>query len=411
MSDEEFKKQDLIIVQDPEKVEARDPREMWHVKNAAGLTEEDRGVDRSVQLNTTVIASAKKVLSQLKPSEPSSSTCTSQTSKTAQEASTAYTRNKATGISTGLTAASFTSSSLTPRTSITRVELDNEELMFSHIKSLPPSHSKAYIRLTTNFGPLNLELDCDRAPKTCYNFLSLSKTGYYNDTIFHRNIPGFMIQGGDPTGTGRGGSSIWGTEFRDEHSEPGAYKHSERGVLSMANKGASTNTSQFFITYRSLPHLDGKHTVFGRLVDRGRDKTLEVLETIPSEEVTDRPIKKIKILDVLVTQDPFEKYQLNKSNTNVVDPNDPKHIKKMEKKKRRKQDRTTWLGTELPQPKEAIEKKQADLLKSSETIGKYMNPAMGKNKTESTGADAIQSNDTKKRKRGGRGGFGDFSGW
>jgi peptidyl-prolyl cis-trans isomerase-like protein 2 len=108
--------------------------------------------------------------------------------------------------------------------------------------------SKAYATIMTNFGGLNLELHGDRAPKTVYNFVQLAKQGYYDDTIFHRLIPGFMVrpsflvqalsneadtqvQGGDPTGTGRGGKSYWGEPFRDELAEKGAYKHDGRGVL------------------------------------------------------------------------------------------------------------------------------------------------------------------------------------
>ena len=97
---------------------------------------------------------------------------------------------------------------------------------------------------------MNLELHVDAAPKTCYNFLTLCKQGKYNGTIFHRNIKGFMIQGGDSTGTGSGGQSIWGKNFEDE-IEKGSYKHSSRGTLSMANKGPGTNGSQFFVTYVS----------------------------------------------------------------------------------------------------------------------------------------------------------------
>ena len=96
--------------------------------------------------------------------------------------------------------------------------------------------------------------------------LQLAREGKYQDTIFHRLIPGFMLQGGDPTGTGKGGSSFWGTPFDDEYQLRHAAKHTERGTLSMANSGPATNGSQFFLTFRATPHLDGKHTVFGRLV-------------------------------------------------------------------------------------------------------------------------------------------------
>ena len=105
--------------------------------------------------------------------------------------------------------------------------------------------SKAYATVLTNYGGLNIELHGDRAPKTVYNFVQLAKQGYYDNVKFHRLIPGFMvsfpvswstkakiqIQGGDPTGTGRGGKSFWGDPFRDEHGEKGAYKHDARGVL------------------------------------------------------------------------------------------------------------------------------------------------------------------------------------
>ncbi|KAJ0770024.1 putative peptidylprolyl isomerase [Helianthus annuus] len=96
------------------------------------------------------------------------------------------------------------------------------------------------------------------------NFLALCASGYYDGTIFHRNIKGFMIQGGDPTGTGKGGTSIWGKKFNDEIRE--SLKHNARGVLSMANSGPNTNGSQFFITYAKQPHLNGLYTIFGKVI-------------------------------------------------------------------------------------------------------------------------------------------------
>lgn len=95
------------------------------------------------------------------------------------------------------------------------------------------------------------------------NFLALCASSYYDSTTFHRNIAGFMLQGGDPTGKGKGGQSIWGADFEDE-IRPGL-RHSARGTVSMANRGPGTNGSQFFITYAAAPHLDGKNTVFGKV--------------------------------------------------------------------------------------------------------------------------------------------------
>ncbi|KIR24784.1 peptidyl-prolyl cis-trans isomerase-like 2 [Cryptococcus deuterogattii LA55] len=156
--------------------------------------------------------------------------------------------------------------------------------------------SKAYATITTNLGPLNVELHGDRAPKTVYNFVQLAKAGKYDNVIFHRLIPGFMVQGGDPTGTGRGGESYWGEPFRDEYSEKGAYKHDSRG--SMANSGPRTNGSQFFFTFRATPHLDGKHTVFGKLV--GGEETLDKIERVNVRPGGDRPVRDIVILGVTV---------------------------------------------------------------------------------------------------------------
>ncbi|CDS00091.1 hypothetical protein [Sporisorium scitamineum] len=422
VTDQAFTKADIITVQDPNHPESRNPSSMHHVKEGLKLTQADKGIDSSEQINLDATGSAQKLLTKLRGSAPSETQGTSTSTRASRpsppaaptnaskEPTSAYTRNKASGSSTGMAAASFTSSSLTPRTAIERVVLDDEEVMFNHVKTR--LREKGYVRLSTNFGPLNLELHCDKAPKTCYNFLQLCKQGKYDDTIFHRNIRGFMIQGGDPTGTGRGGSSIWGHEFRDEYNEPGAFKHDSRGVLSMANKGSGTNGSQFFITYRAVPHLDGKHTVFGRLVDGEKDKTLMALEQVPSEEGTDRPLRKIKILDVLVTADPFEKYQLRqKQSAKANDPNDPDYIRRMEKRKRREADRTTWLGTELPtRAADGSDKKakEAGLLAGSSTIGKYLNTNAGTKTALSNRGSGDQSNGKKRKTAGG---FGDFSGW
>jgi len=115
----------------------------------------------------------------------------------------------------------------------------------------------------TNKGTIELELYPQYAPKTVNNFVFLARQGYYDGTTFHRVINGFMAQGGDPTGTGRGGP---GYQFPDE---PGALalRHDSPGILSMANAGANTNGSQFFITHGPTPHLDGKHAVFGKVAD------------------------------------------------------------------------------------------------------------------------------------------------
>jgi peptidyl-prolyl cis-trans isomerase-like 1 len=127
--------------------------------------------------------------------------------------------------------------------------------------------------------------------QTCQNFAGLADAGKYNNVIFHRIIPGFMLQGGDPTGTGRGGESIWGGKFEDEFDN--SLLHTGPGVLSMANSGPGTNGSQFFLTLAATPHLNGKHTVFGQVVEG-----MDVVERIAAVQTDsgDRPLQDVIIL-------------------------------------------------------------------------------------------------------------------
>jgi cyclophilin family peptidyl-prolyl cis-trans isomerase len=120
--------------------------------------------------------------------------------------------------------------------------------------------------IETDRGTITLDLLTDEAPLTVANFKNLADAGFYDGITFHRVLPDFMIQGGDPTGTGRGGP---GYKFKDEKSAL-KVKHSGPGTLSMANAGPNTNGSQFFITHKATPWLDGKHAVFGRVVE-GQD--------------------------------------------------------------------------------------------------------------------------------------------
>src|SRR3982751_349790 len=137
--------------------------------------------------------------------------------------------------------------------------------------------------METNHGTIELELFPDDAPKTVDNFKKLASDGFYDGVIFHRVIEGFMIQGGDPTGTGSGGP---GYQFDDEANDHPVV----RGALAMANAGPNTNGSQFFIvTADECPWLNGKHTVFGRVAD-GMD-TLDALDSVETDHA-DRPRKK-----------------------------------------------------------------------------------------------------------------------
>jgi cyclophilin family peptidyl-prolyl cis-trans isomerase len=148
---------------------------------------------------------------------------------------------------------------------------------------MPPSGaldtSKAYrARFKTERGEIVTELYAAQVPLTVENFVNLARAGFYDGTTFHRVIPGFMAQGGDPTGTGRGGP---GYQFGDEFSPD--LRHDGPGVLSMANAGPGTNGSQFFLTFDATPHLDDRHSVFGRVVE-GMDVLKSLRERDPSRD-------------------------------------------------------------------------------------------------------------------------------
>jgi len=145
--------------------------------------------------------------------------------------------------------------------------------------------------LETNQGNIEIKLHPEIAPKTCENFIGLVEKGYYDGIIFHRVIKSFMIQGGDPTGTGRGGESLWGKPFEDECSQ--AMTFDKKGILAMANAGPGTNGSQFFITTIPTPWLNMHHTIFGEVVD-GYD-VVEKIENV-AVGAGDKPLEEQKII-------------------------------------------------------------------------------------------------------------------
>ena len=166
-----------------------------------------------------------------------------------------------------------------------------------------------YATLKTSMGDIVIQLFEDKAPKTVANFIELAtgvkewtdpktkekvKRPLYNGTIFHRVIPGFMIQGGDPRGNGTGGP---GYRFEDEFHPD--LRHNKAGILSMANAGPNTNGSQFFITHQATPQLDGRHSVFGEVV-KGQEIVVAIAN-VPRDP-RDRPIKDVVIKEVVITR-------------------------------------------------------------------------------------------------------------
>jgi peptidylprolyl isomerase len=149
----------------------------------------------------------------------------------------------------------------------------------------------------TTQGRIEFKLFPNIAPKACENFAGLAKKGYYDGIIFHRVIPNFMVQCGDPTGTGRGGKSLWGTQFEDECTPD--VRFDKVGILAMANAGPGTNGSQFFITTAKTPWLNMRHTIFGE-VTAGYD-VVQKIEGVATDG-NDRPVETQKIIKATVVE-------------------------------------------------------------------------------------------------------------
>ncbi|KAI3468099.1 hypothetical protein Pfo_024762 [Paulownia fortunei] len=166
----------------------------------------------------------------------------------------------------------------------------------------PPTKGK--VILTTSYGPLDIELWPKEAPKAVRNFVQLCLEGYYNDTVFHRVIKSFLVQGGDPTGTGEGGESIYGGVFPDEFHSRLRFKH--RGLVACAGAGTpNSNGSQFFVTLDSCDWLDKKHTIFGKVTGDSIFNLLQLGEVETDKD--DRPLDPLpKILSVEVLWNPFD---------------------------------------------------------------------------------------------------------
>ncbi|XP_022169625.1 peptidyl-prolyl cis-trans isomerase CWC27 homolog [Myzus persicae] len=163
----------------------------------------------------------------------------------------------------------------------------------------PPTSGKVVLK--TSFGDIEIELWSREAPKACRNFVQLCTDGYYDGVLFHRIVKGFIAQGGDPTGTGAGGESIYGHPFKDEiHSR---LRFNRRGLVAMANAGKDDNGSQFFFTLGSTPELQTKHTIFGKVAGDTIFNLTKLNETLVDTE--DKPVYDQKILKTIVLNSPF----------------------------------------------------------------------------------------------------------
>jgi len=404
VSDEDFTKKDLIVLQDPQNLESRDLNSFKYLKDGedSGIPKDEPAVNAAAMGNAAKILKAKEAVAKAR-AERAAGTLTTQpkngaaakpvSKASSSKASTPYNATKHT---TGLAAASFTSTGVTPHTSGTLALMSDEEYLLKRGRI----KQRGYVRVETSLGELTLELYPEYAPKAVWNFIRLAQKGYYDGIKFHRNIRSFMIQGGDPTGTGRGGSSIWGKNFDDEVLSP--LKHDSRGILSMANKGKNTNSSQFFITYRKVPHLDGKHTIFGKAVES--DATLNALEAAEVGE-DDRPVEDIMLEKVVVYVDPFEEFQKERKAT--------ENVERQQEERRQvgadDDNRTTWTGKRI--------RADGTVDRDSAGVGKYLKarlaevPAPANNEDEIVEFVEEEPDPGPARKKTKAGGFGNFEGW
>ncbi|KHO00857.1 Peptidyl-prolyl cis-trans isomerase, cyclophilin-type [Metarhizium album ARSEF 1941] len=427
VDDQPFGRADIITLQDPRNAASRNLEQFKYLKDGQGaqLTKEQEEEQRNASgINASALGSmgdkvlkAKAAVEKARKAReaggdvnrssgalanPSAAAAASTGQSTATAASQrVVTKDKklaanAAAYTTGKAAASFTSTGLTPETSGERALLTDEEFM------LRPRRVKAkgYARMETNLGDLTVELHTDTAPRAVWNFIRLAQTGYYKGVAFHRNMANFMIQGGDPSGTGKGGSSIWGKYFNDEFDGP--LTHNSRGILSMANKGKNTNSSQFFITYKATPHLDRKHTIFGLVVD-GKD-VLSKMEAVQTDG-SHRPLNKIFIKDIVVFVDPFAEFQTQRKEQERLE-------REREEVRRRggtDDDRTTWTGKRIRGDGTVVSAEAKD------SVGKYLNKS-AVSSMASDGAGAIDSTtggweEPVRKKTKGNGGFGNFDSW
>nr|CDP32593.1 Putative peptidyl-prolyl cis-trans isomerase [Podospora anserina S mat+] len=415
VDDAEFGRKDIITLQDPQNAASRDLSQFKHIQDGeeAALTPEQAETRKESGINIDALGRigdkvlrAKEAVARAREARQSASDINqSASSKTLTKSSSSTTTPRQSLIqekqkpsnsaiyTTGAAAASFTSTGLTPSTSGSLALLSEEEYLLKP-RRLSNSKHPAYVRISTTLGDLTLELFPEFAPKAVWNFLRLSQKGYYNNTLFHRNIKNFMIQGGDPTGTGRGGTSIWKKTFNDELEGP--LKHDKRGVVSMANKGKNTNSSQFFITYREASHLDRKHTVFGRVVDS--EGTLAKMEGARVGGDS-RPLEEIKIKEVVVLLDCFEEFLREKGEKE----REEEKKKEVERKGGTEDDRTTWTGKRL---------RGEDGGGGKGGVGKYLKEVKGQRQEgEGEGETDTWEEPVKKKTRVGGGGFGNFDGW
>ncbi|EOX91689.1 Plant U-box 49 isoform 2 [Theobroma cacao] len=309
LTDEPFAKEDIITIQNPNALDSKVTLDFDHVKNCLKVDDEElKKMSSDPTYNINVAGDVKQMLAELGTEKARETAMLGGGGSKAQN-------ERAAALAAILAARSRIKedskldangeSKTQPAYSIVdaaSASVHGRSAAAAKAASSDKTAARIAMHMAGERAPVNAKLVKSRFTtgaasrsftSTSYdpNFITLCERGYYNGVAFHRNIRNFMIQGGDPTGTGRGGESIWGKPFKDEVNSK--LLHSGRGVVSMANSGPHTNGSQFFILYKSANHLNFKHTVFGGVV--GGLTTLSAMEKVPVDD-NDRPLEEIKII-------------------------------------------------------------------------------------------------------------------
>lgn len=392
---------DVLMLYDPDNdTQRRDINSFYHIRNARTL--EKGGNNPNVRHSIT----SSRILAKIDKTKPQMAAQLFQKVTDELHESVRYLDDEGIPIrvlAKDVTGVAYTNAATTTSLTSTAVPRQNsnqerdailEEILQAQFRVTRKLKKKGYVRLFLNCldEPIILELHCDMVPRTCANFLGLCRNGAYDGCRFHRLIPSFMIQGGKPV-DGVREESYWGGSFRDEFDD--RLKHTGPGILSMANAGEHTNKRQFFITFKSCPHLDRKHTIFGSVVNENKSKLLAQLKMIPTDK-NDLPRKEIKIVRTEIVEDPMVE------------------AKEMERQRL----------LELLQQRNPA-KKTADVPYSNQqdngiatrmnSIGKYLKLPAAEEKKRSSGVldssqertlDLSSSTTTSKKAK-----FGDFSGW
>jgi peptidyl-prolyl cis-trans isomerase-like protein 2 len=368
---EPFTRKDVITLQDPNNFQ--DPANFYFIKN--GLTVQAKAVVESGDklANIVVNPTSQSVFKEMKANE--------ELEKERKKSLPQEEKVEIQPVGKYKGSDSLTSTAFTPKK-----KKDTEW-------KAKKTTEKGHVRIVTNKGNFNFVIHCDLVPLASENFLTHCTNNYYKHVKFHRNIKNFMIQGGDTSGTGRGGKSIWDKPFPDEFHD--SLKHDGEGVLAMANSGKDTNGSQFYITYKSAPHLNKKHTVFGRLVG-GSDQLHDLAEI--EVDPMDRPLEDIVILQTIVYTNPLSDAAIKESQ---------QAEKEKEKKEKEKEEYGAWLSNPGSLP---VKKISSNVTNNG--IGKYISnngsntQLSGKKRALDFGA--ISQTDNLKKKKLEPGSFSNF---